>query len=137
MFQFTLKTVLIFVAIVFVLFFSPLRSIILGNVMGLTIELNRYVTPGAKLTFLVAIFWGYSALLRGILSAMRRTGDIGLAVPIRFIMVVMVCSVTMFYPDLNGTVVGVLALSVVFASESIFLALRLRRNYAAAKNIFH
>ncbi len=72
MFQFTLRTVLFFVVFVFVFFLSPLRDIILGNVMGLTIELNRYVTPGAKLSFLLAIFWGYSALLRGILSAMRR-----------------------------------------------------------------
>jgi len=137
MFQFTLRTVIFFVVFVFVLFFSPLRDIILGNVMGLSIELNSYVTPGAKLSFLIAIFWGYSALLRGILSAMRRTGDIGLAVPIRLIAVVMVCSVTIFYPDLNGTIVGVLAFSVAFASESIFLLYRLRRNDTAATNIFH
>lgn len=74
MFQFTLKTVLFFVALAVVSFNSPLRGIILGKVMGLTLELSTYVTPGGKLAFLAAIFWGYSSLLRGTLSAMRRTG---------------------------------------------------------------
>jgi Na+-driven multidrug efflux pump len=137
MFQFTSKTVLFFVAVAFVLFSSHLRGIILGNVMGLTPELSMYVTPGIKLTFLVAIFWGYSALLRGILSAMRRTGDIALTAPIRLVMVAMACSVAMFFPNLNGTIVGVLAFSGAYASESIFLLLRLRRNDMAVTNIFN
>lgn len=126
MFQFTLRIVLFFVALVLVFCFSPLRGVILGDVMGLPMELKTYVTPGAKLTFLIAIFWGYSALLRGILSAMRRTGQIALAVPIRFVLVVAVCSVTLFFPDLNGAIVGVLAFSVAYASEAVFLFLRLR-----------
>jgi len=136
MFQFTLKTVLFFVAVVIVLFYSPLRGVILGNVMGLTPELSRYATPGVKLTFLVAIFWGYSALLRGILSAMRRTDIIAFTVLLRLVMVVMVCSVTQFFPDLNGTIIGVLAFSGAFASESVFLVLRLRHHYKTSIHLF-
>ena len=136
MFQFTLKTVLFFVVVVFVLFYSPLRGVILGNVMGLTPELSRYATPGIKLTFLVGIFWGYSAMLRGILSAMRRTSAIAVTVLIRLVVVVMVCSVTLFFPDLNGTIVGVLALSAAFASESAFLVLRLQHHYKTSIHLF-
>lgn len=136
MFQFTLKTVLFFVAIVIVLFCSPLQSIILGKVMGLNLELSRYATPGIRLTFLVAIFWGYAALLRGILSAMRRTGAIAVTVLIRLVVVVMVCSITIFLPDLNGTIVGIFAFAGAFASESIFLALRLRIHFNTSKQLF-
>ena len=136
MFQFTLRTVLFFVTVVLVLYFSPLRSILLGKVMGLNLELSRYATPGVKLTFLVAIFMGYSALLRGILSAMRRTGDIAVTVLIRLVVVVLVCSITIFLPGLNGTIVGVCAFGGAFASESVFLALRIRGHFKTTKQLF-
>jgi len=57
MFQFAFYTVLFFVAIVFLMFYSPLRGLILEKVMGLTLELSEYTIPGVRLTFLVAIFW--------------------------------------------------------------------------------
>ena len=136
MLQFTSKTVLFFVALMVVLFFSPLRAVILGKVMGLNSELSRYVTAGTRMTFLLAIFWGYSALLRGILSGMRRTGDIAVAVPIRLVVAAMVCSMTMFYPKLNGAVVGILAFSAAFAAEAAFLTWRLRRHDMTAANAF-
>jgi Na+-driven multidrug efflux pump len=136
MFQFTLKTVLFFAAIVFVLFYSPLRGVILGNVMGLKFELNQYATPGIRLTFLVAIFWGYAALLRGILSAMRLTSAIAVTVLIRLVVVVLICSTTIFLPDLNGTIIGILAFAGAFASESIFLGLCLRSHFKTSKQLF-
>jgi len=136
LFQFALTAVLFFVVVIFVLFFSPLQGYIVDNLMGLNLELNRYVTPGLKLTFLLAIFWGASAFLRGALSAIRRTGDIAFTVPIRFFMVVMVCSAAIFFPNMNGTIVGVLALSSAFASESLFLSQRLRRHYKVSTHLF-
>ena len=137
MFNFTLKTVLFFVAMVLLLFYSPLRSAILEKVMGLTPELTQYSIPGLKLTFLIAIFWGYSALLRGILSAMRRTGAIAFTAVIRLMVVALLCSVMLlFYPHLNGTVIGVLAFSSAFATESIFLVLRLRSHFKVSKQLF-
>jgi Na+-driven multidrug efflux pump len=117
-------------------FYSPLRGIILGKVMGLTPELRTYVTPGAQLAFLTAIFWGYSAMLRGALSAMRRTGDIAVTAPIRLSVVAGVCGMAMLFPYPNGAMVGILALSSALASESIFLALRLRHHLKAATNVF-
>ena len=137
MFNFTLKTVLFFVAMVLLLFYSPLRSAILEKVMGLTSELSQYSIPGLKLTFLPAIFWGYSALLRGILSAMRRTGAIAFTAVIRLVVVALLCSVTLlFFPHLNGTVMGVLAFSSAFATESIFLVLSLSSHFKASKQLF-
>lgn len=136
MFRFTLIMVLFFVSFMVVLFLSPLRELILEGIMGLHMELKRYVVPGIQLAFMVAIFWGSSAFLRGVLSAMRRTGDIAATVPIRFAAVVFVCSVTLFFPDTNGTVMGVLAISAAFASDSLFLALRLRHHYKTAAHLF-
>lgn len=136
MFQFTLKVVLFSVTLVVLLFYSPLRGIILEKVMGLTPELSTYATPGVKLAFLTAISWGYSSVLRGTLSAMRRTGDIAVTVPIRLSVVAAVCSIAMLFPDPNGAMTGILALSSAFASESIFLAHRLRHHFQAATNMF-
>jgi progressive ankylosis protein len=136
MFQFAFKTVLFFVAIVFLMFYSPLRGLILEKIMGLTLELSQYAIPGVKLTFLVAIFWGYSALLRGMLAAMRRTGAIAVAAGLRLLAVVLVCSVTLFLPHLNGTVVGILAVGSAFATDLLFLGLRLRRHFKTSKELF-
>jgi Na+-driven multidrug efflux pump len=130
-------TVLIFIGIVFLLYYTPLQGIILGKVMGLTPELSQYAAPGLKLTFLVAFFWGYSALLRGVLSAMRRTGAIAVTVFIRLVVVVIICSFSLlFIPDFNGTIVGILALAGAFASESAFLILCLRRHYHSGSELF-
>jgi Na+-driven multidrug efflux pump len=136
MMRFGLATVLFFLGTILTLFYSPLESIILGKIMGLKLELSQYAIPGVKLTFLVAIFWGYSALLRGTLSAMRRTGAIAFTVLIRLAVVVLVCSVTTFLPELNGATVGVLAFGGAFAAESMFLAVRLKRHFKSGKLLF-
>ena len=58
-----------FLGVIFVLFYTPLRDLILMNVMGLTWELSRYTVPGLKLIFILAVFGGISSVFRGILSA--------------------------------------------------------------------
>ena len=136
MFKFTFKTVLCFTTIVFLLFYSPARGVILEKVMGLTVELSRYTKPGVQLIFLVAIFWGYAALLRGMLSAMRRTVAIAVTSGLRLLVVAMVGSITLFMPHLNGGVVGVLAIGSAFATEAIFLGLHLRFHYKTSKQLF-
>lgn len=103
--------------------------------MGLPMELIRYAIPGVRLTFLVAISWGYAALLRGLLSAMRRTQAIAITVLIRLSMVAALCSASLFLQDPNGTVVGVLAFSAAFASEAVFLLLRLRHHLTEAAQL--
>lgn len=135
-FRFTLITTLFFVAIIFLIFYSPLHRVVLDDVVGLTSELSQYASPGVKLTFLVAIFWGYSALMRGLLSAMRRTGVIAITGVLRLLVVIAASSITFFLPHLNGTIVGVLAIGSAFAAESLFLGLYLRRYLKTSKQLF-
>jgi len=136
MFTFTFRTLLFFIAIVILLFYSPLRKVILENIMGLTLELSQYTTPGLKLTFLMAIFWGYSSLLRGLLSAMRRTGALAFTAGIRLLIVIIMGSITFFLPYLNGAVVGTLAEVSSFAAESLFLGFCLWRHFKTSNPLF-
>jgi len=52
---------------------------------------------------------------------MRRTGAIAVSAGLRLLAVVLVCSITLFLPHLNGTVVGILALGSAFATDFCFL----------------
>jgi Na+-driven multidrug efflux pump len=116
---------LFFVGIIFGLFYTPLRVMILDEIMGLTLELSQYLTPGVKLIFIVAIFWGFSTSFRGMLAAIRSTYAIAATAGIRVIVIAAVGSMTLIFPNLNGTIVGVLALSASFIAESLVLGWRL------------
>lgn len=136
MFKYGFYTIAFFVSLVLILFFTPVRGFVLETVMGLKGELNLYVIPGSKLIFLVAIFWGYAALLRGVLSAMRRTGAIAISALIRLIMLALVGSVAFFLPQANGTVIGVLAFGGSFAAEAGFLSLCLYGHLKSPHRLF-
>jgi len=123
--KFTAWLQLIFAGIIFVLFYTPARVPVLDGVMGLTVELRDYVTPGLRLAFLVAIFWAFSSLFRGMLSAVRSTFAIAVTALIRLVVIAMVGGATLLWPDLNGTVVGVTAMSTAFLAESLVLGRRL------------
>jgi hypothetical protein len=125
MFQFTLGLLLFYTGLIFLMFFTPLRHWILGYVMGLTTELNHYCIPAVKMTFFIAVFWGTAALLRGILSAMRRTGTIALTAFIRLFVVAGIGSIAFLRTDFNGAVLGVFAIAGAFASETMVLGWRL------------
>ncbi len=127
MFQFAFGLLLFYAGMIVVMFFTPLRDWILGTVMGLTLELNRYCTPAVKLTLLIAVFWATAALLRGILSAMRKTGVIALTAFIRLIVIAAVGSISFFDVNFNGAVLGVLAISGAFLAETVVLGGRLRK----------
>jgi Na+-driven multidrug efflux pump len=135
-FEFTFYTILILATIVCIIFNTPFRRVILGGALGLTIELSQYATPGVKLIFVVAIFWGYAALMRGLLSAIRRTGTIAITAALRLWVVIMVGSTTFFLPHLNGTIVGTLAIGSAFAIESLFLGWHFRRYLKTSKQLF-
>ena len=135
-FNYGLCVIIFFVSVVLILFFTPLRYIILTHVMGLTTELTLFVTPGVKLTFVVAIFWALASMFRGMLSAMRRTGAIAATAGLRLLVVVMVGSWTLFLPQANGTVIGVLAIGGAFATESVILGLRLYGHLKSPQNLF-
>jgi len=123
--KFTAWLQLLFVGFIFGLFYTPLRIPVLGGVMGLTSELCNYVTPGLRLTFLVAIFWGFSSLFRGMLSAVRSTFAIAVTALIRLVVIAVVGGAALLWPELNGTVVGIVAMSGAFLAESLVLGRRL------------
>ena len=125
MLKFTTGLVGLFMVLIFLLFYTPIRGCILDGVMGLPLEMSRYSTPAVKLILLVAVFWGFAALFRGVIAAMRQTRIIAISAGLRLIAVVALGSVTLIQPHLNGAVVGVLAVSGAFAVESLLLGRRI------------
>jgi len=136
MFRFMAGLLLLYVGIIFVLFYTPIQNWVLGGVMGLTEELYRYCLPAAKLTFTIAVFWATAALLRGILSAMRKTGAIAVTAGIRLLVVAVIGSVTFIQSDVNGAVLGVLAIAGAFAAETIVLGWRLWKHMNVPGHLF-
>jgi progressive ankylosis protein len=123
--KFTAWLQLAFVGIIFGLFYTPMRISVLDGIMGLTLELRDYVTPGLRLTFLVAVFWAFSSLFRGMLSAVRSTFAIAVTAFIRLVVIAVVGSAAFLWPDLNGSVIGIVAMSCAFLSESLVLGRQL------------
>lgn len=136
MFKYGTYTIAFFVIVVIILFSNFINNFIFENVMGLRNELHLYVIPGSKLIFFVAIFWGYAALLRGMLSAMRHTGSIAISALIRLIMLAIIGSSSFFWPQSNGTVIGVLSIGGSFAAETVFLCLCLYRQLKTSHSLF-
>ena len=136
MFRFCFRLLLVYIGIIFTLFYTPLRGGILNSVMGLTLELSQYITPGVKLIFVLAIFWGFAAMFRGTLAGMRRTGVIVATAGISLLVLATVCSTTLFLPYINGTVVGVLAMSSAFVAETLILGWRIRSHVRSNTLIF-
>jgi Na+-driven multidrug efflux pump len=136
MFRFTAGLLLLYVGIIFALFYTSIQSWALGGVMGLTPELYRYCLPAVKLTFTIAVFWATAALLRGILSAMRKTGAIAVTAGIRLLVVTLIGSTTLFHSDVNGAVLGVIAIAGAFAAETVVLGWRLWKHIKAPGPLF-
>ncbi|MBM3343925.1 MAG: hypothetical protein FJY56_17710 [Betaproteobacteria bacterium] len=124
--QFANRLTLVYAVLVALMFYTPLRDVILGNIMGLSGELRDYAIPGVQMIMLVAVCWGYSSLFRGLLSAMRKTQIIAGSALIRLVVVIAVGSVTLIAPNLNGAAVGVAAIGAAFLAEAAILGWRLR-----------
>jgi len=75
MFKFAFGLILLYTGLNFLLFYTPMNSLILNAVMGLSSELSAYSTPSVRLIFTVALFWATSSVLRGILSSMLEPGS--------------------------------------------------------------
>jgi Na+-driven multidrug efflux pump len=110
-----------YVVLVGILFFTPLRDVILNGVMGLPEDLANYAKPGVQITLLAAIAWGYTSMFRGVLSAMRRTRIFAASAVLRLVAVVAVGSTSLIWPDLNGAVVGIGAISAAILAEGLLL----------------
>ena len=114
-------------ALIALLFWTGLRPVMLDGVMGLPEELSRYCAPGVKTMLLVPLFWGFSALFRGLLSGQRQTRAVALSAVFKMAAVVAAGSVTLLLPDANGAVVGIGALGAAFGAESAVLGWRYAR----------
>ena len=115
-----------YAVLVAILFYTPLREVILNRVMGLPANLSVYATPGVQMILFVVIVWGYSSLFRGLLSAMRKTQIIAGSALIRLLVVFAVGCVTLIAPGLNGAAVGVTAVGCAFLAEALILGWRVR-----------
>lgn len=126
MLTFSHRLALVYAVIVGVLFYTPMREVILKGVMGLPPQLSAYAAPGVQMILLVVVVWGYSSLFRGLLSAMRKTQVIAASALIRLLVVIAVGSVTLIWPNVNGAAVGVAAVGCAFLAEVIILGWTLR-----------
>ncbi len=131
MLKFAHRLTLVYAVLVVGLFYTPMRDVILGNIMGLPPQLSSYAAPGVQMLLFVVVVWGYSSLFRGLLSAMRKTQIIAGSALIRLLVVISVGSVTLFAPDLNGAAVGVAAVGCAFLAEILILG---RRLYAYSRS---
>jgi Na+-driven multidrug efflux pump len=134
--RFAHRVTLVYAALVGILFFTPLRDVILSGIMGLPATLAGYAAPGTRMVLLVVVVWGYASLFRGLLSAMRRTGAIAVGAMVRLVVVTAVGSVTLIAPDLNGAAVGIAAIGAAFLTEVVILGLRLVHYSRDAGNPF-
>lgn len=130
--RFTLRVGVIFTVAVAVLFYTPLRRIVLGSVMGLTAELSAYCTPGLLVLLAVPLLWARGASTRGMLIAARRTGPIAGSSTLRVGAVVAVSSLTLLSGELNGALVGTAALAAGFSAEVAYLTWAMYRRYGVA-----
>lgn len=136
MLTFANRLTLVYVILVGILFYTPMRDVILTGIMGLPRNLNEYATPGVQMMLVVVVFWGYASLFRGLLSAMRKTGAIAGSAVIRLIVVTAVGSVTLLAPNLNGAAVGVAAIGAAFLAEAAILGWHVRRHHRSKVPIF-
>lgn len=121
MFKFVFGLILIYMGLNYLLFYTPMNTLILNGLMGLSPELSTYSTPSVKLIFIISIFWATSSLLRGVLSGMRKTRFIAVAAGLRLAVVAGIVFISLFYPGINGSVLGVLSLAGSFAAETVAL----------------
>jgi Na+-driven multidrug efflux pump len=136
MVRFVHRLTLVFALLVGLLFYSPLRDVILHGVMGLPDELADYATPGLQVAVFTALVWGYSSMSRGLLAAMRRTRIVAVSAGLRLTVVAAVGSLTLIWPTLNGAVVGIGAIAAAFFAEALLLGWQVRRYSAAGGELF-
>ncbi len=127
MLRFALQLILGFAAFAALLFHTPLDGPILADAMGLEPALERYSAPAMQAAFLMAAFWGFSAVFRGLLAGARATGALAVSGLGRVGAALLVALTALALPEGNGAVIGLLAWMTGYAAEAAILALRLRR----------
>jgi Na+-driven multidrug efflux pump len=127
MLKFALQLAIAFSVLALVLFNTPLQHWVLSSVMGLNEELTAYSSPAVSFAFAMAIVWALSALCRGLLANQRRTRSLGVTAIVRLLAAVLVGSILLVKPEMNGAVVGLSAWMLAYALEVLVLGRRLTR----------
>jgi len=127
MLKFTLQLAAAFAVLSIVLFNTPLRHRVLSDVMGLNEELAAYAGPAVSFAFAMAIVWAMSALCRGLFANQRRTRSLAVTAIVRLLAAVLVGSVLLIEPDMNGAVIGLLAWMLAYLFEVLVLGRHLLR----------
>lgn len=110
-----------------ILFETPLRGMILTNVMGLTPELAAYSAPALTIAFVMAPFWACAALFRGLLARARTTLSLAASGVLRIASAGVAASTSFAYPEFNGAVLGIGAWVLSYAIETVISSWRLTR----------
>jgi Na+-driven multidrug efflux pump len=130
---FSVWTIAFFALAVLVVFSTPLRWWVLDVVMGLRPELSAYTAPSLLLAYVVAVAWGFSSLLKGLVTALRRTGSLAVTAAVRLAVVIAMGSLTLADPDINGAVVGIIAFAGAFGAEAVMLGWQFLFSRSAGK----
>jgi Na+-driven multidrug efflux pump len=125
MVNFALQLAAGFCALALLLFNTSLRDWVLSSVMGLNEQLAEYAAPAVSFGFAMAVLWALSALCRGLLANQRRTRSMAVTAVLRLLAAVLVGSILLFNPDLNGAVVGLVAWMLAYLCETLVLGRRL------------
>ena len=127
MLVFTAQLIAGFMVLALLLFQTPLRDVILRDVMGLTPELAAYCEPAMGMAFAMAAFWACTALFRGLLAKARTTTSLAAAGVLRVAAAAAAGTVSLAWPEVNGGVLGVGAWVLSYAVETALSGWRLRR----------
>ena len=127
MLMFSAHLVAFFTLLALVLFHTPLRDTVLGGLMGLTPELASYSEPALAISFLMASFWGCTALFRGLLAKARTTGSLAASGVLRIATAAAAGSIAVANPGVNGAALGVAAWILSYAVETTVSTWRLRK----------
>src|SRR5262245_8645502 len=99
MLVFSAHLVAFFTVLALVLFHTPLRDTVLKGLMGLTPELASYSEPALAISFMMATFWGCTALFRGLLAKARTTGSLAASGILRIVTAAAAGSIALANPD--------------------------------------
>ncbi len=125
--RFALHLILFFGAVAALLFHTPLDRPVLSGAMGLEPALEAYCAPAMQIAFLMASFWGLSAVFRGLLAGARDTSTLAISGLSRIAAAALVAAAGLFLPGGNGAVIGLTAWMAGYGAEAAILALRVRR----------
>lgn len=127
MLMFTGQLIAIFTVLAIALFQTPLRNLILADVMGLTPELAAYCEPALIASFVMATFWSLTALFRGMLARARTTKSLAASGVLRIVTAALAGAIALSFPELNGALLGLTAWILSYAVETVISAWRLNQ----------